>query len=360
MRHKRFLITPLVVIIILLFINWSCEKNTDIFVPGLHKLTLKVFPDDAGKVFGSGKYQEGEKTSLSAIANDGYQFIKWVDDNDNEINGYVLFYYTMPDGDMTLTAHFTIDPDYEEPASTITDIDGNEYATVVIGDQEWMAENLRTTRYADGADIPMLEYDDDWEGTDEGGYNIYPHIIVADIDSETDMLEAYGILYNWYVVEDDRSICPEGWHVPSDDDWNKLENYLEKNNMHGGSLKGTCTEPDDHPRWGYPNTDATNETGFSAYPGGMRQMNGEFRLQGENAFFWTSTKSTGLPDTDFPQEFLEDAKRNQASRTRKENNPEMAYFRTLNTQNTELNMLNLDKQTEMSIRCIRNKTTKTP
>jgi len=358
LKRTHFLTTPLIVIFMFSFIQYSCETDKEIPELALYQLTIKVIPENTGKVFGAGNYREGDQINLTAVANNGYQFKNWLDDAGNELSGYVYLDYTMPDGNMTLTAHFAINPDYEQPAGTVTDIDGNEYATVIIGDQEWMAENLKTTRYADGTVIPMLEYDDDWEGTDEGGYNIYPHTIVADIDSEADILQAYGLLYNWYVVSDDRNICPEGWHVPSEDDWKKLEKYLQINHLHGGSLKGTRTEPDDHPRWGYPNADATNETGFSAYPGGIRQMNGDFRLQGENAFFWTSTISTGLPDTDFPEEFSDDVKNSRANPGRKETKPEMAYFRTLYTQNAELHLMNLDKQTEMSIRCIRTRTVK--
>ena len=174
----------------------------------------------------------------------------------------------------------------------LTDIDGNVYQTVKIGDQWWMAENLRVTRYRNGDAIPTGLSNDEWQNTTSGAYAIYPHGSVDGINSDAEMVAAYGKLYNWYAVDDDRGLCPEGWHVPSDDDWTLLVTYLGGSRLAGGKMKSTRTEPDPHPRWRSPNTGATNESGFSGLPGGYRNLGGNyhehFGLLGE---WWSSTEN---------------------------------------------------------------------
>ena len=173
-----------------------------------------------------------------------------------------------------------------QETGTVTDIDGNEYETVKIGDQWWIAENLLTTRYRNGDDILTGLIDAEWRETTSGAYTIYPHDEVDGINSDAEMVDAYGKLYNWYAVDDDRGLCPEGWHVPSDEEWKQLEMHLgmtreEADRSHGrgnpsewrgvdegGKLKSTRTEPDAHPRWREPNRGATNESGFLGLPGG--------------------------------------------------------------------------------------------
>ena len=96
--------------------------------------------------------------------------------------------------------------------ATVTDIDGNVYETVVIGDQLWMAENLKVTHYRNGDEIPTglsSDNEGEWATTDEGAYAIY--------DDNPYYIDLYGLLYNPYVVLDERKVCPAGWHVPSDD-----------------------------------------------------------------------------------------------------------------------------------------------
>ncbi|MDR4987919.1 MAG: FISUMP domain-containing protein [Bacteroidales bacterium] len=336
------------------FLLPSCQQETETASYPQHKLQLETSPEEAGVVYGSGSYNEDEQVSLMAIAHNGYRFTHWSDAGQNKLHKYAYFSYIMPGSDMLLTANFKVHENNEDSFNTVTDVDGNVYKTVVIGAQEWMAENLRTRRYADGTKIPMLESDPQLDENNTGGYIVYPHTIVEDIHSEEEMLQAYGLLYNWYVVEKDNNICPEGWRVPSDRDWTALNTYLGTNGFDAGSLKGTRVAPDAHPRWELPNADATNETGFSAYPSGYRQVNGSFQLQGQAAFFWTSTKSTGIPTDEEPEEFFKPAGTKTAAASGKKELPEMAYFSMLQSENNNLDILNLDKQTEMSIRCIRN------
>jgi len=123
-----------------------------------------------------------------------------------------------------------LDNDDPEPG-TVTDIDGNVYQTVIIGNQEWITENLRVTKYNNGDDIPTGLNDSEWQNTTQGAYAIYPHDggetedDVEGINSDEEMIGAYGMLYNWYSVDDERGLCPAGWSIPSDEDWTQLINY---------------------------------------------------------------------------------------------------------------------------------------
>jgi uncharacterized protein (TIGR02145 family) len=181
----------------------------------------------------------------------------------------------------------------------ITDPDGNVYRTVEIGDQVWMVENLRTTRYADGTPIATGLSDSGWESASFGAYAIFPHNDVAGIQSDQEMLAAYGALYNWHAVDDARGLCPAGWRVPSDSDWQQLEIYLgtspETANQtgwrgnEGGKLKSTRTEPDPHPRWDTPNVGASDYVGWAALPGGFRHPWGFYYDLGSEGFWWSSS-----------------------------------------------------------------------
>jgi uncharacterized protein (TIGR02145 family) len=173
---------------------------------------------------------------------------------------------------------------------SVTDPDGNVYPIVKIGDQWWMAENLRTTRYADGTGIPTGLNNEDWAATESGAYAVFPHGSIPGLDSDEQVLAAYGALYNWFAVDDSRGLCPVGWHVPSDDEWTILTSYLGGEDAAGGKMKSTRTEPDPHPRWENPNEGATNESGFSGLPAGYRFLLGNFSTIGFHTTWWSSTE----------------------------------------------------------------------
>jgi len=166
---------------------------------------------------------------------------------------------------------------------TVTDIDGNVYETVQIGDQLWMAENLKATHYNDGTEIPTGYSDDDWAGLSTGAYAVY-----GDNESNAD---TYGYLYNWYAVDDDRGVCPASWQVPTDGEYTALSDYLGGTSVAGGKLKecteGSCPESE---YWYSPNTGATNESGFTGLPGGAHYYYGNSRHIGYNGSFWSSTE----------------------------------------------------------------------
>jgi len=173
-----------------------------------------------------------------------------------------------------------------DSTGTVTDIDGNVYKTVKIGNQWWMAENLKVTRYRNGDPIPNITDNHTWVDLSTGAYCNY--------NNDISNVATYGRLYNWYAVDESRNIAPAGWHVPTDDEWKQLEIYLgmsptEADETHwrgtdeGGKLKETGTT-----HWYSPNTGATNESGFTALPGGYR-VSGGFSSLGFGAYFWSST-----------------------------------------------------------------------
>lgn len=168
----------------------------------------------------------------------------------------------------TLTSHET---------GTVTDIDGNTYQTIKIGEQWWMAENLKVTHYRNGDAIPNVNGNISWGNLTTGAYCNY--------DNDVNNATTYGSLYNWYAVNDIRNICPSGWHVPSDAEWQTLVDYLGGSSVAGGEMKETGTT-----HWESPNTGATNESGFSALPSGYRGYSGSYRHICSNAHFWSSAE----------------------------------------------------------------------
>jgi len=160
---------------------------------------------------------------------------------------------------------------------TLTDIDGNVYHTVKIGDQWWMAENLKVTQYRNGDPIPNVTDETEWTNLTTGAYCNY--------DNDANNVATYGHLYNWFVVRDIRYIAPEGWHVPSAEEWLTLADYLGGADVAGGKLKETGTT-----HWTSPNEAATNESGFTALPGGYRaSTTGSFYNLGNRGYWWSST-----------------------------------------------------------------------
>ena len=127
---------------------------------------------------------------------------------------------------------------------TVTDIDGNLYYTVKIGEQWWMLENLRVTHYRNGDAIPNVTDDAEWEGLSTGAY--------CDYDNDPANVATYGRLYNWYAVGDSRNIAPAGWHVPSDDEWQTLVDYLGGSSVAGGEderSRHNALEPTEYRRY---------------------------------------------------------------------------------------------------------------
>lgn len=161
---------------------------------------------------------------------------------------------------------------------TVTDYDGNVYNTVQIGSQVWMAENLKTTHYRNGDVLSSITISDNWDELTAGGYCNY--------DNSAGNGETYGHLYNFYAVEDSRNIAPEGWHVPTREEFKTLIGSLGGADVAGGKMKEAGSE-----HWTTPYitdvNEGTNESGFTALPGGLLTASGDFGSKGYMAYFWT-------------------------------------------------------------------------
>jgi len=172
------------------------------------------------------------------------------------------------------TIHFTT---LSEQDGSVSDIEGNIYRTVKIGDRIWLAENLRTVHFNNGAAIPTT-VDEIFE--EENPVYQWP------ANGEEDLTGLYGRLYTWHVVSDNRKLCPCGWHVPGNEEWMELIDFLGGQEEAGGRLKDAGTR-----NWMRPNAGADNESSFSALPSGIRDYTSSYAWFGKSATFWTSTEN---------------------------------------------------------------------
>ena len=161
----------------------------------------------------------------------------------------------------------------------VTDGENNNYKTVTIGTQVWMAENLKVTKYNDGTTISNITDNTAWSNLTTGAVSTYNNTI------NTDTIMTYGRLYNWYAVNTGK-LCPTGWHVPSDAEWTTLTQNLGGSASTGRAIKETGTI-----HWTTPNTNANNISGFTALPGGTRYGNGLSFDFGKYGYWWSSTES---------------------------------------------------------------------
>jgi len=170
-----------------------------------------------------------------------------------------------------------------------TDGDNNNYSTVEIGSQVWMAENLKTTKYSSGEGIPAVNTLEGWNSlnSSDKAYCWYSDIVTNK--------ETYGALYTWVAAMNGEmssstnpsnvhGVCPSGWHLPSDAEWTVLTDFLKGESVAGGKLKETG-----YNHWSKPNKESSNETGFSSLPGGYRRDDGKFFNIGLNGLWWSAT-----------------------------------------------------------------------
>ena len=174
--------------------------------------------------------------------------------------------------------------------NSVIDQEGNIYKTIVIGNREWMAENLKTTTYRNGDPIVSGLSATQWAGTTSGAWAHY--------NGDASLDCPYGKLYNFYACSDARQLCPTGWHVPTDGEWSVLINQFDPSaqgginwsNFAGGPLKSTGTIQAGTGLWNGPNTGATNASGFSALPGGFITIMGASNNSAINGYYWTSNE----------------------------------------------------------------------
>jgi uncharacterized protein (TIGR02145 family) len=194
---------------------------------------------------------------------------------------------------------------------TVGDIDGNIYNIVPIGTQIWMAENLKTTKYKNGASIPLVTDKAAWSSLTTPGYCWYNN-------EEAAYKNTYGALYNWYTANTG-ILCPAGWHVPTDAEFTTLTTYLGGEGSAGAKMKEAGIT-----HWANPNTGATNESGFLGLPGGCLYKGGSWDNIGLYGGWWSSTWY-------YPH----------------------AYSRTLVYNRTTISRYNADEETGFSVRCLK-------
>jgi len=161
---------------------------------------------------------------------------------------------------------------------SVTDVDGNEYKTVLIGSQIWMAENLNVTKYRDGSKIENITDNLEWKNTTTGA--------CCDYKNATTNSTTYGKLYNFYAIADSRNICPVGWHIPTDDEWTELINSVGDKDNAGGKLKEEGTL---HWNPNGINEGAVDSRGFTALPAGTRGDDGRFYDLNQMSVWYSST-----------------------------------------------------------------------
>ncbi|MBN1337824.1 MAG: hypothetical protein JXA03_00795 [Bacteroidales bacterium] len=257
-------------------LSWSC---TD---PENDPLTYDVY---FGIVDPPGLVVSGQSDTIYNPGTLGYgtQYFWKIaahDDHGNSTEGVVWGFSTQND------------PPVWSCGQPITDIDGNTYNTVLIGGQCWMKENLQTTTYRNGVAIPNVTTS--WNNLSTGAYVWY--------ENDPTWKDKYGALYNWYAVNDTRGLCPEGWHVPTESEWNVLTDFIGGTSSPNGNKLKSCRQAYsplggschtfEHPRWdedtNYGNF-GTDDYGFAGLPGGYRPYNAPFLGMGQIAGWWHST-----------------------------------------------------------------------
>jgi uncharacterized protein (TIGR02145 family) len=211
---------------------------------------------------------KGAEATVEMVYSSG-QTLKFTGTSGN----YTTILTDTPSADKTITFNFV----------DCTDGDGNEYPIIVTpkgegktGNLMWMGGNLRTTRYNDGIAIPISAGNTEWSTLSTPGYCWYSN-------NESPNKSIYGALYNWYTINSGK-LCPAGWRVPNDEEWTSLTNLLGGEKVAGGKLKEAGIG-----HWDSPNTEATNETGFTALPGGYRMSNGIFTGLKGYGKWWSAT-----------------------------------------------------------------------
>ncbi len=300
-------------------------EDIEITTESGHTLTLEVEPEIGGEVFGEGEYGAGYNVTIEARTSHGYNFAAWTDTNDDIVSINRIYSFDMPAQDLTYTANFERIDACDGVSKP--EMDGYQYDIVGIGDRCWFAENLRTTEYEDGSEI----------STDD--VSVYPHTSINGLSTVQEVVDAYGRLYSFSAVDNNKGLCPEGWRVPNnDEDWTMLSYYInvvEQIDDAGNALKscrqdghpdGGACDTDEHPRWNNHGTHyGTDEFGFAALPAGSRLPSGSFVGVGADANFWTSTDL----------------------------NQSMAYRRSVHHSDGKVNTNLNNKDAHYSIRCVK-------
>lgn len=192
----------------------------------------------------------------------------------------------------------------------VRDIEGNSYATVKIGSQQWTSGNLNSGHFRNGDAIQEAKTPEEWIKLGREGKPAW-----CSYQNDPGNALKYGRLYNWYAVNDPRGLAPEGWHIPSDEEWTAMTGILGGGVM--AALKMRVT--------GMAGSGNENK-GFSGLPGGARSVNGAFYGMGSYGYWWSSTESSATA----------------------------SWMRVLNYEVCDINNISYDKGTGLSVRCVRN------
>jgi uncharacterized protein (TIGR02145 family) len=249
--------------------------------------------------------------------------IRWEVLKDRELVGDSIAFKVVLMGGKLSAAEVTKRPWLNRSLSygSVKDIDGNTYATIQIGTQVWMAENLRTRRYQNGDPIPNVTDNEAWSLLTTGAWAHY--------ENTHNYEEPYGNIYNWYTVNDSRNVCPAGWHVPTDAEWNTLVNYLDPHNGSTGEFSSTAggkMKSSALVYWNVHSRGVTNRYGFSGIPsGGRYDFDGSFHHLGANGYWWCDSEIvSGL-----------------------------ASYRYLTSDNADIRRNAFNKRDGFSVRCLR-------
>ena len=231
---------------------------------------------------------EGSVSSAAVVTNaDGNASVTWTLGTTEGIQTLTITAFKSDGTTNVNGSPITVNATATSAITEVTDIDGNVYDVVTIGNQTWMAENLKATKYADETQINRIEDNTEWGNLSDN--NTDKAYCFYDNDENND----YGALYTWaaatngivYTTIDVQGVCPDGWHIPNEAEWQELYDYL--GDEAGGKLKEEGTS-----HWESPNTGATNSTGFTALAGGYRSDEGQFAEKGRLAMWWSSGEET--------------------------------------------------------------------
>lgn len=318
--YRVFLLILLPATLILLK---GCKREEEID-PVTHNLKLLVMPEGLGEITGAGVFEVGETVEITAYANEAWEFMNWSDEDFMELSTQSVYSFDMPDYDLTLIANFAIKT-YISSGSFTDNRDGNTYKTVLIGEQEWMAENLRY--------LPKINTNEEFydaANNSEPAFGVYGyHGSVVEEAMEHENYYKYGVLYNWWaatLASDEKEqqtglnqgICPVGWHLPDNEEWEKLLDYIvaqgypnESDNPYGAGnalkscrqveswLQGDCATSE-HPRWeADPDHFGMDVYGFAALPGGIRSTGGSYHALGFSGGWWSADDSDFIGFTSY-------------------------------------------------------------
>jgi uncharacterized protein (TIGR02145 family) len=259
------------------------------------------------------------------IASPGENASSFTDSNlgGSKLHEYRL--YAVAGNNQSNMALAQLTPVFADGTTSSVAYNGHTYKSVWIDNREWMAENLRTLTYRDGSNIPSAFGNTEWASTSNGAYTIYPHASISGLNSNNDVLNAYGALYNWFAVNDSRGLCPAGWRAATNTEFELLRDHLGGADIAGGKLKSLRTAPAAHPRWDSPNTGAADAVGYSALPGGLRDGSGSYNFAGLYGMWWSGT----------------------------EQNSDLAYAKAMISSAGNMGFGPISKKTGAAVRCIR-------